>query len=100
VQDGYSIHIDLPGVSKKEVEIEIVDDKLYVRGHHMGREGFPAVAAHDVSHPVRRFRKIISLDNLEGDLDFKGMKATLNNGLMEIFIPFKKQSEGLVIPVC
>ncbi|MFP4514279.1 MAG: Hsp20/alpha crystallin family protein [Acidimicrobiales bacterium] len=80
--DAYLIEIELPGVSRDQVEIEVSDRHLSVRGERKEKErvGF-----------LRRRERIVgrfSYDlTLPEDLDQDGVEASLTDGVLTVRLP-------------
>ncbi|RHZ76940.1 hypothetical protein Glove_187g86 [Diversispora epigaea] len=87
--DDFVIHVDLPGVPREDISIDLCDGKLIVFGESKRKPSYEAAASHVRERNIGRFRKHVFLPPRE-DLDVEQIKATYENGLLEIKIPRKK----------
>ena len=92
------IHVDLPGVPKEEVKLDLRDSSLYIHGEHRGPKGFEAAASRIRERNIGRFRKIVRLpQEVEHDLD--RIKASYLDGLLTIEVPKKSSDTGRKIAI-
>jgi HSP20 family protein len=78
------IRADLPGLSKDDVKVEVMDDMLTIAGerreeHEETREGY----RHSERHYGRFFRSI----PLPEGVNAEDVRATFHNGVLEITMP-------------
>jgi HSP20 family molecular chaperone IbpA len=81
-EDGFYIFMDLPGVSKENLCIDLEEDELSVSGHKavMGEGERYA----EMQFGGGEFRQTVSLSDI---VDREGIEANLNNGVLEIHLP-------------
>ncbi|MGV6815754.1 MAG: Hsp20/alpha crystallin family protein [Thiotrichales bacterium] len=94
-KDGVTLHVDLPGVSKESLEIDVDQNVLTIKGGinlHTPEDLEPSYI--DVHSGVfeRRF-------TLGEQLDSGGIKAELNQGELKLFIPRSEQHKPRKIEV-
>jgi HSP20 family protein len=73
-EDGLSVYIELPGVNKKDIELEVYDDKVL----HL---------------KVGGEKKIDRVINLPQVVDPDSVKAKANNGIMEVTVRTKEEKK-------
>ena len=78
------MHVDLPGVPKEEINIDITDDQLVITGVHKGVSGFESASSRVRERNIGRFRKIV---RLPAGMDQEKIQAKYENGLLEVKIP-------------
>ena len=77
--DAYVVDIELPGVSKQDLDIEIADGRLTVRGER--REKARVGVLRRRERTVGRFQYALTLP---GDVDEDGMVVNLCDGVLTI----------------
>jgi HSP20 family protein len=85
------VHADLPGVKPDDVELELKDDTLYVRGERSDQreEERDGVFHSEVSYG--RFERSIPLPQ---GTDANAIEAKFENGVLEVIAPLPKVIEG------
>lgn len=81
--DGFHIFIDLPGVAREDLIIDLKENELEISGN--------------VDYPKKEQSKDIHLEfgsgtyvrrfTISDSVDAEKIKATLKNGVMELFLP-------------
>lgn len=96
--DSYIFRVELPGVGKDNINIEVDGDILTISGNR-NMEGEPAIAAfHSMERPLGFFRRAF---RLPGKVDSDRAKATYIDGLLELSLPKSKEiRERNVTIVC
>lgn len=82
-ENQYCVEAELPGVKKEEINLELEDGRLTISVQH---EESSEETKGDYIHRERRFgslRRSLLLDNAVSE----GIKATFNDGILEIQIP-------------
>jgi HSP20 family protein len=80
--EAYVVELELPGVKKGDVQIEIAGRRLVVTGERKEKERKGVMRRR--TRLVGRFRHEILLP---GDVDESGVEATLNEGVLTIRVP-------------
>ena len=79
---GYTLEVEMPGVSKQNVEISVEEGKLILGGHRVeGNEGGRSV------HRERKdgdYRRVFDLDP---SIDVAKISAQMEQGLLTIHLP-------------
>lgn len=76
----YYIQVELPGVKKEDVALEVSDQSLCVRG---SREDVELLGCYVLAHAV----------------DSENSRAKFDNGLLNVEIPIKKILRGKKVPI-
>jgi HSP20 family protein len=82
IDDAYVVEIDVPGVRREDIDVEIHANELVVTGEIKQREREGLLR--------RRTRKAGNFEyrvTLPGDLDEQGIEATIANGVLTIRAP-------------
>ncbi|TPX47121.1 hypothetical protein SeLEV6574_g02833 [Synchytrium endobioticum] len=94
--DAIVVHVDLPGVGKEEINIDVVQDQLTVSGTHKGPEGFDSATSRVRERNIGQFRKIV---RLPGNVDTSKVTAKYENGVLEAKIPKTPEKSGTRIQI-
>lgn len=86
----YVLRADLPGVAAGEVDIQIQEGMLTLRGERRMDPGVAAESYLRVERPHGRFSVQVALPD---SVERGGIKATHRNGVIEVVLP-KKQVEA------
>jgi len=94
VGDGYSLEIEMPGVSKEGLEISIENNELTV----VGRRSLPTVEGTLIHHESRpeNFRRTFELDP---SIDADKISAKIDQGLATLTLPKAEQVKPRKITV-
>jgi len=85
--DAYYIELELPGVKKDDIEITAEDNILTVSGERKMREELNADDYYKVESRYGKFSRSFTLPE---DADPDGIEAHMQNGVLEIVIPKRK----------
>jgi HSP20 family protein len=80
--NGYSLEVEMPGVSKEGVEITVEDGKLIIGGHRSpGKDFGQAVYRERMSGEYRR------VFDLDPSIDGSRISASMEQGLLTVYLP-------------
>jgi HSP20 family protein len=82
----YSITVEVPGVSEKDVKIEIAHDTMTIRGEKRQEKEEKEKNYYRVERSYGSFQRVLSLP---GDANQDDVKATFKNGVLSIKMPRK-----------
>jgi HSP20 family protein len=82
VDDAYVVEIELPGVKRDHVDIEVADRRISVHGERKERERVGILRKRE--RTVGRFHYEVILP---GDIDEEGIKADLDEGVLTVRLP-------------
>ncbi|KAJ3040997.1 hypothetical protein HDV00_010069 [Rhizophlyctis rosea] len=95
--DALVIHLDLPGVPKDEIHVELKnDDTIVVHGNHQGPKGYESATARVRERNVGKFEKVVRLSR---DSDIEKIQSRYENGLLEVKVPKKEESKARKIEI-
>lgn len=93
-KDSYIVNADLPGIKKEDIEINLKDNTLTVKGE----KKYEAKSDKDNYVRVeRKYGKFVRRFSLSDNVDTARIKATYKDGVLEIKIP--KREEVAAKPV-
>jgi HSP20 family protein len=80
----YELHLDLPGVSEDDLEIEFHEGNLSVAGHRGESPDEPDRSWHRVERRRGTFRRVIRLGE---EIEAEGIEAEHTDGVLVIRVP-------------
>ena len=86
-EDAYTVEIELPGVQRDDVDVQLVDRVLTVSGEVREKERTGIL--HRRTRRVGQFRYTVTLP---GDVDAENVNARLHDGVLSIRVP--KSAQG------
>lgn len=92
--DAYLVEIELPGVKRDDVDIEIAGRRVTVRGERKERERVGILRRRE--RTVGRFAYEVTLP---GDVDEDGVEAHLDEGVLTVRLPKPEYDRPRRIPV-
>lgn len=92
--EDYLLYVDLPGLTKEEIDITYQDGELSISGERKeeAREG---QRFHRAERFFGRFHRAVSFQ----DVDVDGIEASFENGVLSVRIPKQKESKPQRIEV-
>lgn len=82
-EDGFYVYMDLPGVDKKDLVIDLQEDELNVSGKTSYDTG-EGENFMEMQFGNGEYHRTISLSDI---VNREGIKANLNNGVLELYMP-------------
>lgn len=95
-EDRIVLRADLPGVAQSDIEIRVDDNMLVLRGQ---RKQPNDVAADDYHRAERPHGSFIRSFSLPQNVDQGAIRATHNNGVLELVLPKRQESKAKSIRV-
>jgi len=94
-EDGLHIFMDMPGVAKEDLRVQLDAGELRVAGR--ARNRLPANEKYlEVEFGGCEFRRTFTLSD---EVDAEGVNAVLKNGVLEIFLPRSKRGKPRLIEI-
>lgn len=90
------VRADLPGIDPKEVEITASGDQLTIRGR---RERRHEEKGRDFIHREVAYGSFERVVKLPSGVNPEQIKASYNNGVLELTIPLPEQSQTRRVPI-
>jgi HSP20 family protein len=91
VEEGkLTVRVELPGVDPKDITVSVVGDMLTIRA---SRQQEHATEKRDFLHREFRYGSVERLITLPQGVKAQDVKASFNNGLLELTIPLTEQTE-------
>ena len=87
---GYYIEVDLPGVKKENINIDLNDKVLTISGERKFKEKVKKENYYKIETAFGKFERSFSIPE---DADIENIEAKNENGVLEVFIPkIKKET--------
>ena len=97
-EDRYEIDVDLPGIKKEDIKIELVDNQLTIAGERKSEstDNRKDIKVHWSKRLFGRFEEKFSLPN---KVDQNGIQAVFSNGTLKVVIPKAQESKARTIAI-
>lgn len=95
-KDHYRVHLDLPGLSKDEIEITLKDGLFTVSGEKKMEQ---KESEGRTVHRERWYGKFSRSFRLPKEVDAETIQATFDNGVLEVSLPFVAQAQTKKIEI-
>jgi HSP20 family protein len=90
-ETGYSIAIDLPGIGRDAVDIDVDDNRLIVKGMRLVEE-----SKHRSERPRGKFLRTFTIP---GTIDQGGISADYKDGVLHIRLPKRQEQKAQKITI-
>ena len=90
------LKVELPGLSKDDINIEIKDDNLILRGERKFEKDIREENYHRIERSYGKFSRSFSLP---GSIDRNKVDATFKDGVLEITIPKAEETKPKQIEI-
>ncbi len=95
-KEAYVFKVELPGISKEDIKVELTGDNLTIKGERKEEKEVKK----DDYHRVERFSgSFLRSFRLPKNADAQNMKATMKEGILELKIPKSEESKSKAIPI-
>ncbi len=94
--DAMLVQVELPGIDKKDVKLEVKDSVLTISGERNYEKDVKEENVHRIERSYGRFVRSFSLPN---NVDADKVDASMNNGILEVRLPKKESTKPKAITV-
>ncbi len=91
-EKAYYIEVDLPGVKKEDIKVDVKDNILTVSGERKLKEEVKEEDYYKIETTIGKFTRSFTLPE---DADVEHIDAKSENGVLEIVIPKVKKEESV-----
>lgn len=84
MEDGFHIIMDMPGVSSDDIEIDIEESELSIRGTSTYMEASSNLRKLHTEFGAQRYERNFTLSDL---VDHDNVKADLKDGVLRLYLP-------------
>jgi HSP20 family protein len=93
-EDAYTVEVELPGVRKEDVTIDVEGRELFIRAERKERERQGRLRRRSITTGLIQYEL-----TLPGDVEAEHAEAHLADGMLTVKLPKAKDSRGRRIPV-
>lgn len=83
-KDAYFVEIDLPGITKDEISIDVKDNVLSISGERKVKNETKEESYYKIESTYGKFMRSFTLPK---NVDTEGIEASSNEGVLEVKIP-------------
>ncbi len=95
-EDSFMLEADLPGVSLQEVEVEVKDGSLHIKGSRAPQEDAPSEIFLRQERSSGDFHRVFALPV---EIEQEKVSAKLKNGVLTVVVPKKEVAKSRQITV-
>jgi len=89
----YTVSVEVPGVDEKDIQLEIVDDTLVIKGEKKQETESKDNSFYRIERSYGSFRRVLSLPE---DADRENVSAAFKKGVLTVTIPRKPSQKAEV----
>ncbi|QBZ84066.1 Spore protein SP21 [Hydrogenovibrio crunogenus] len=93
---AYHIEVDLPGVKKEDIHVEVKENRLTISGERKVKEEVKEEDYHRVESSYGKFERSFTLPD---NVDAENVDASTNDGVLEVVLPKKERGTSKKIEV-
>ncbi|MGM0533768.1 MAG: Hsp20/alpha crystallin family protein [Campylobacterota bacterium] len=90
-EKAYYIDVDLPGVKKEDINVDVDEGVLSIHGERNFKDEVKEEDYYKVETSFGKFQRVF---NLPENVDSDNIKASRDNGVLEVTIPKKEQDKA------
>ncbi|AXH13599.1 Hsp20/alpha crystallin family protein [Halarcobacter bivalviorum] len=90
-ESAYHIDVDLPGVKKEDIKVDINKDVLTISGERKTKEEIKEEDYYKVETSFGKFTRSFTIPE---NIDIENIEARSDNGVLEIIIPKKEEQNS------
>ena len=90
-EHAYHIMVDLPGIKKEDINIDLNDNILTIYGSREYKQETKKEDYYKIESSFGKFQRAFSLPE---NIDTENISASSDNGVLEIVVPKKQQIEN------
>ena len=95
-KESIVVRVDLPGMSKDDIDITVVNGRLFIRGEKKQETKDEHTNVHRIERFYGTFERVIDLPNL---VDADKIKASFKDGVLEINAQLREEAKPRQIAV-
>jgi HSP20 family protein len=92
----YSISMDIPGIAKEDLSVEMKDNQLHISGERKSKQTLENAK---IVRTERKYGKFIRVFSLPQDVNAEGIEARFEHGVLELKLPKELKAQSKKINV-
>jgi HSP20 family protein len=92
----YSISMDIPGLGKDDLSVEIKDNQLHISGERKSR---PVLENGKVVRTERKYGKFVRVFSVPQDVNAEGIEARFEHGVLDLKLPKEQRAQSKKINI-
>ena len=88
---AYHVEVDLPGVKKKDINVEVKNGRLIISGERKSNKEVKKDNYHRVESSYGKFERSFTLPD---NIDSENVEANSKDGVLEVVIPKKERTKA------
>jgi HSP20 family protein len=93
-EQGYQLQLDLPGIKREELDIQVVNDTVTIKGERKPTTNLEAY--HRLERPYGSFSRVFVLPDV---VNTSGIEAKLADGVLQLTLPRREETKPKQIQV-
>ncbi|HET9784451.1 MAG TPA: Hsp20/alpha crystallin family protein [Terriglobales bacterium] len=93
-EQGYALELDLPGIKREELDIQVANDTVTIKGERKPSANLEAY--HRLERPYGSFSRVFMLPEV---VNAAGIEAKLSDGVLHLTLPRREESKPKQIQV-
>ncbi len=95
-KDDYVFKVELPGIAKEDIKVELNGDTLGIKGERKEEKEVKREEYHRIERVCGNFLRNFQLPK---NADGQKMKAAMKDGILELRIPKREETKPKAIPI-
>ena len=95
-ESALEVHVDLPGLTPKDVEVEVKDGDLWISGSYKEDKEEKGKTLHRLERHRGEFRRVLALPSA---INEEGIEAKFVNGVLHITVPKTADAQVKHVPI-
>lgn len=95
-EKAFAISVDVPGMKKEDIDIEVKDNHLYITGE---RKYESKTEKDNVVRSEKRYGKFSRVFTLPQNVNADGIVAAFENGVLEVTLPKEEKAQAKKINI-
>jgi HSP20 family protein len=88
--EAYVLHADLPGMTKEDIEVQVLEDQVAIRGNRKRVQPTEEKGFHRLERAEGRFERSF---RIKGGIDASRVEARFENGVLTVTLPKPEEAK-------
>ena len=95
-EESYKMVVDLPGMKKEDIKIEVADNTLHISGERKNESTFSDDQTHRIERSYGSFKRSFTLPKV---VSAENIEAHYENGVLELILPKTQLAQAKKIEI-